>query len=81
MDRAHDIGLRQREEIVVALDVMVMAGKARPAIAGLVQPVALDHRAHRAVQDQDALVEQGDDFVGAVGLHGGSIAGESGIGF
>ncbi len=71
MDRAHHVGLRQREEVVVALDVMVMPGKAGAAVAGLIEPVALDHRAHRAIQDQDALVEQGGEFVGAVGLHGG----------
>ena len=55
VDRAHDVGLRQHEEVVVALEVVVVAGKARAAVVGLVEPVALDHRAHRAVQDQDAL--------------------------
>jgi len=44
---------------------VVVAGKARPAIARLVQPVRLDHRAHRAVHDEDAPVEGGDELVQA----------------
>jgi hypothetical protein len=30
----------------------------------------LDHRPHRAVEDQDAAVEERGDLGGAVGLHG-----------
>ena len=71
MDRAHDLRLRQHQQVVVALDVMRMVAQAFPAIAGLVEPVALDHRAHRPVQEQDALVQQGFELGGAVGLHGG----------
>ena len=58
VDRANDVGPRQHQEVVVALEVVRMAGEAGAAIVGLAEPVALDHRAHRAVQDQDALLEQ-----------------------
>ena len=56
------------------IDVVVVTGEARAAIARLVQVVALDHRAHCAVQQQDALFEQGSELGGAVGLHGGGVS-------
>jgi hypothetical protein len=46
-----------------------MIGKARAAIVGLLQLVPLDHGAHRAVEDEDALLQQGSEFGGTVGLH------------
>ena len=46
-----------------------MVGKARAAVVGLLQLVPLDHRAHRAVEDQDALLQEGGEFGGAIWLH------------
>ena len=69
MDLADDLRLRQHQQVVVALQVVRVVGEALAAIVGLVEPVALDHRAHGAVEDQDALLEQGGELVGAVGLH------------
>jgi len=74
VDLADHLRLRQHEDVVVAFDVVPVAGKARAAVPGLVQPVALDHRAHRAVHDEDAPFEQRGDEVGAVGLHGERFA-------
>jgi hypothetical protein len=58
VDLAHDAGLREREQVVVALEVARMVLEARAAIAGFVELVALDHRAHRAVEHEDALPDE-----------------------
>ena len=59
-----DVGLGQREQIVVAFQVargavrvvrVAAAGETFAAIAGFVELVALQHRAHRAVDDEDAV--------------------------
>jgi hypothetical protein len=71
-----DVGLRDRQQVVVALEVVrVMAEAARggPAEVGLRELALLDLRAHRAVQDQDAAVKERGDLGGAVRLHGGSV--------
>ena len=49
-------GLRQHEQVVVALDELGVVGKALATIVGLLQLEALDHGAHGAVDDEDALV-------------------------
>ena len=58
VDFADDLRLRERQEIVVALEVAREILEALAAIAGFVQFVALDHGAHGAVQNDDALIEQ-----------------------
>ena len=55
MDVAHRLRLAQIQQIVVAAHLAVPGIEARAAIAGLVQFVFLDHRAHRAVEHEDAL--------------------------
>ena len=47
----------QRQQIVVALEVSRRVTKAITAIVVLGQSVALDHRAHRPVEQHDALVQ------------------------
>ena len=59
MDLAQHIGPRQLQHLVVALEILPMACEARAAVVGLAQFVALDHRAHCAVDDEDALGQQG----------------------
>ena len=49
MNRRNHVGAREREQLVVALDINVVLGKPRAAIVGLGQFVLLNHRAHRAV--------------------------------
>ncbi len=49
-------GCVEHEQIVVAFDVALPVLEAHAAIAVLVQLVALDHGAHGAVDDEDALV-------------------------
>ena len=48
-------GWREIEQIVVAAHLAVPGIEARAAIAVLVEPERLDHRAHGAVEHQDAL--------------------------
>ena len=45
-------------------------GETFAAVILLGQPVALDHRAHGAVEDEDALLKKFGEFGCAVGLHG-----------
>ena len=69
MDAADDLRLRQYQQVVVALEVMRMVFQAFATVIGLGQAVALDHRAHGAVQDKQALLEEGVEFGRTVGLH------------
>ena len=55
MDVADRVRLGEVEQVVVAAHLAVPGVEARAAIAGLVQLVFLDHRAHRAVEHEDAL--------------------------
>ena len=55
MDIADDLRPGQREQVVVAGELAVVVGIERAAKVGLAQLVALDHGAHGAVQQQDAL--------------------------
>jgi hypothetical protein len=57
VDAADDVRPRQHQHVAVALQVMRMRRKPRAAEVLLLQLVPLDHRPHRAVQDQDALCE------------------------
>jgi hypothetical protein len=50
------VRLRQHEEIVVASKIARVILEARATIAGLVKLVALNHGAHGAIEDQDALL-------------------------
>ena len=54
VDFTNHLRPRQRQQLVVALDVTIDFREACTAILGLAQLVALDHGAHRAIQDQDA---------------------------
>src|SRR5690606_31266839 len=64
-----EAGKRQREQVVVALEVMPVRrarlpaveapGEAFTAVVGLLQAVALDHGAHCPVDHQDALGQRG----------------------
>ena len=67
MDLADDVGPGERQQVVVALQVVVVIGQQRAAEVGFVQPITLDHRTHRAVDEQDAL---GELLAEAVGGHG-----------
>ena len=69
VDVADNGGLGQDQQVVVALEVVRMILEPLAAIIGFLQPVALDHRAHGSVEDEQALREQGGEFGGTVGLH------------
>ena len=55
VDFLDDRGLRQNEQIVIALDVLRVILKAFAAIVTFAELVFLDHRAHGTVDDQNAL--------------------------
>src|SRR5688572_12126688 len=68
MDAADDVRPRQHEHVAVALEIVRMRRKPLAAKVFLLQLVPLDHRPHRAVQNQDALGEQFVELIGDVHL-------------
>jgi hypothetical protein len=69
----------QHQQVVVALQILVPAGEARTAVIGLLQLVALDHRAHGPVDDEDAFAQQRVEAVeGGVQIHDAAQAGQAG---
>ena len=61
------VGLRQREQVVVADEVARAVGEALTAVARLVGTVALDRRTHRAVEHHDPLAQDRRQRGGGVG--------------
>ena len=61
MDVADRGRLAEDQQVVVAAHVARPIRKARAAITGLVEPQRLDHRAHGAVEDQNALGRRAAD--------------------
>ena len=76
VDGPDDVGLAQAEQVAVAAHLLVPVGEPVAAVARLVEPVALDHRAHRAVDHQDALAQERRQRLGGVGaLLGAAVLG------
>ena len=67
VDVTDDVGLGQREDVGVALEVVVVAGERLAAVVVLAELVALDQGAHRAVDHEDPLAEGGGQLLGRVG--------------
>ena len=59
VDIAHQRRLGQRQQVVVAFELAAPVAKALAAIVLFGEPGALDHGAHCAVEQKDALGEQG----------------------
>ena len=58
VDRADDVGLREREQVVVPAELPRPVGEPLAPVLPLAQAVGLDHRAHGAVEHQDPLGQQ-----------------------
>ncbi len=58
VDRGDQVRRGDAEQVVVALHVGRPVGEPLTAVARLVRPVPLDRRAHGAVEDEDALLEE-----------------------
>src|SRR5690606_3504008 len=59
----NDVGTRKHEQVVVAAQLLRMVGEPRAPEVRLAEAVTLNHRAHRAVEHEDAarqLVAQAD---------------------
>ena len=72
MDVLDDIGPRQAQQLIVALDVLVKVLEAFAAVLGFAQLEALDHGAHRAIKNGNALFQDGGELLSAGiddGLH------------
>ena len=58
MDVAQDVGLRDVEHVVIALDLVGEVGEAFAAIVGLRESEALNHCPHAPIKDEDALLKE-----------------------
>ena len=70
VNRANHGGPRQREQIVIAAQIAFPIGKSFATIFGFRQSIALNHRAHRAVEDENALHQRAFESGGAGGACG-----------
>jgi hypothetical protein len=59
MDTRDDLGLRDRQQIIVAAQIGAPLDKTAAAKFGLGQPMPLNHRAHGAVQNDETPLNQG----------------------
>ena len=58
MDIADDLRLGERQQIIVALEIGGVIGKALTTIVCLREPVSLNHRTHGAVEHENPCREQ-----------------------
>ena len=79
MDCTDDVRAREDEDVAVAAQVLGVVLEALAAEIRFCQLVALDHRAHRAVEDEHALLErQTQGQLGERGRPLDDAAGDSG---
>jgi hypothetical protein len=67
MDVAHGLRTAEVQQIVVAAHLAIPGVEARAAIAFLVEPEPLDHRAHGTIEHEDALLEEVEKLGASVG--------------
>ena len=67
MDTGDDLGLGDRQQVVVALHVTGPVGEPFTAITRLVRPIALDRGAHRPVEHEDAFAQYRGERFGGIG--------------
>ena len=58
MDGADHVRTRQDQEIAVALQILGVILEALATEVGVGQPVSLNHRAHRAIEQQYPAIEE-----------------------
>jgi len=61
MDLPDHIRLREAQQIVGTTQLGLPLGETLAAKVRFLQPTGLDHRPHRAIQNQDALAQQGQE--------------------
>jgi len=71
MDLADDLRLGELEQLEVALEMFRRMGReARSSVLFLGEFVALHHRSHRPVEQNDALAEESLERMNSFGVHG-----------
>ena len=58
MNVSDDLGLRQRQQVIIATYIAAIVSKSLTPIAHLIEAMPLDHRAHRAIDNQNALFDR-----------------------
>ena len=66
MDVLDQLRLRDRQQVVVAFEILFPGGEALAAEIVLAEAVALNHRAHRTVKQDNAALEQIEQGLNAV---------------
>ena len=57
MNRGDDARLCEHQHVAVALEILAVLGEAFPSEVGFSERVALDHRAHRSIENEDAACQ------------------------
>ena len=65
MDVANHVRAGQAQQLVVAFNVFMEIFKSLATVLGFGQFIALDHGAHGAIEDGDALGQNGGQFLRA----------------
>jgi hypothetical protein len=73
VDAGHHVGTGEDQHLVVAGEVAGVIPESLAAEVGLGEALGLDHRTHRAVDDEDALGEQRFELRAVVGFGHGII--------
>ena len=69
MNLLDDRRLGQHQQIIIAFEIAWPILETHAPEVFLLQVIALDHGAHRAIQNQDAVGEQSGQFGGAINSH------------
>jgi hypothetical protein len=75
------LGLGEHEHVVVALQVVAVVAEALAPVVGLLEPRALHHRAHGAVDHQDALGQEQLEALSRGGLGHDCVSSRRRLGF
>ena len=75
VDRADDVRAREHEDVAVALQIARMCANRVAAEVRFRQLVPLDHRPHRAVEDEDPAFEQRSQRVEYRAVHSDDLVG------
>ena len=69
VDLADDVWACQAEQLVIAFDINVVLRETCTTVVGFTQFILLNHRAHCTIKDDDALLQNLGEVVGAGVMH------------
>ena len=75
MNALNQLGPRQRQQVVIALQVAAVIAETLAPVVGFLKPFGLDHGPHGAVDNQNSAAQGGFEGVrgGVRGVHRASV--------